>query len=118
MSFTECMNDKGLPVPSLDSLGDLWDFIDNLHQAWEASGGESDTTLTALVTIGAVTGIDETIIAAAGAVTVGVYLAACITCLAAMPIDLLRDLFSKVELPDYAAQQFASLGVDPSSKAA
>ena len=117
MSFTECMHDKGLPVPSPDSLDDFVEFIDNLHQAWEASGGEADTTLAALVAIGAVTGIDETILAAAGTVAVGVYIAACIACLASTPIDLLRDLFKKIELPDFMGQQFASLGIDLSDQA-
>ncbi len=117
MSFTECMHDKGLPVPNLDGLDEFVEFIDNLHQAWDAAGGEADTTLAALVALGAVTGVDETILAAAGTVAVGFYIAACITCLASTPIDLLRDLFSKVELPSFMGQQFATLGVNLTDEA-
>src|SRR5260370_38063529 len=110
------MDDKGLPVPSPDNRYDFVELIDNLHQAWEASGGEADTTLAALVAIGAVTGIDETILAAAGTVAVGVYIAACIACLASTPIDLLRDLFKKIDAPDFLGQRFSRLGIDLSEQ--
>lgn len=80
--FSNCMSSNGLPTPSgvFDSLSDMSEFLHELHTAWEGAGGEEETTLAALVALGAVTGIDETVLAGAGAVTVGAYLAACLAC--------------------------------------
>jgi Fe-S cluster biogenesis protein NfuA len=91
MSFTDnfnsCMSSSGLPTPSqvFDSVTDAVEFLEQLHTAWEAAGGDEEMTLAALAaTAGAATGIDEgvlAILATAGAVTVAAYLGACAGCL-------------------------------------
>jgi hypothetical protein len=74
-----------LPTPGaiLDSAGEVAEFMHNLHQAWEAAGGEVELTLGALAALGAATGIDEgvlAVLAEAAEVTVLAYLAACASC--------------------------------------
>ncbi len=115
MGFGDCMQSSGLPVPSVDSLNDAKEFIENLHQAWEAAGGEMEMTMTALLALGAITGIDEEAVAAVATVTVSAYIAACISCLAAAGVDALKQLFASSPPPDFMSQQLASLGVDLSS---
>ncbi len=115
MSFGDCMQSSGLPVPSVDSLNDAKEFIENLHQAWEAAGGEMEMTMTALLALGAITGIDEGTVAAAAAVTVSAYIGACIGCLAAAGVEALKDLFASNPPQDFMSQQLASLGIDLSS---
>ena len=82
MSFsddlTSCMSP--LPAPTVEGADELMEFLDQLHSAWESSGGDEETLLTALVAAGAVTGIDEAALATAGAVTVAGYLSALIAC--------------------------------------
>jgi len=115
MSFVDCMQSSGLPVPSVDSLNDAKELIENLHQAWEAAGGEMDMTLTALLAAGAITGIDEGAVAAVAAVTVSAYIGACIGCLAAAGVEALKQLFASNPPQDFMSQQLASLGIDLSS---
>ena len=115
MSFGDCMRSAGLPVPSIDGLNEAKEFIENLHQAWEAAGGEADTTLAALLAVGAVTGIDEAAVAGAAAVTVSFYIGACIGCLAAAGVEALKDLFASNPPQDFMAEQLASLGIDLTS---
>ncbi len=115
MSFSDCMKSSGLPVPSVDGLNEAKEFIENLHQAWEAAGGEMEMTLAALLAVGAVTGIDEEAVAAVAAVTVSAYIGACIGCLAAAGIEALKGLFASNPPQDFMSQQLASLGFDLST---
>src|SRR5262249_12800230 len=82
MSFsddlTSCMSP--LPAPTVEGANELMEFLDQLHSAWESSGGDEEMLLTALVAAGAVTGIDEAALATAGTVTVVAYLAALVAC--------------------------------------
>jgi NADH dehydrogenase FAD-containing subunit len=80
--FASCLSPLPTPGQLGDSLSDLLEFLHKLHSAWEASGGDDEMLLTALVAGGAL-GIDEataSALAAAAGVTVVAYLAACISC--------------------------------------
>jgi hypothetical protein len=84
--FSSCMDSRGLPTPSqvFDSVSDALEFLHQLHDAWESAGGDEEMTLAALAALGAAAGIDEgvlTILGAAGAATVSVYLSSCFMCL-------------------------------------
>jgi len=112
------MRSSGLPAPTVEGLNDAKELIENLHQAWEAAGGEVEMTLTALLALGAITGIDEEAVAAVAAVTVSAYIGACIGCLAAAGIEALKDLFASNPPQDFMSEQLASLGFDLSTTAA
>jgi len=74
-----------LPVPSLDSGAEALELLHNLHQAWEASGGDAET-VAGLVAAGALVGVDEAALAVLGAVaeaTVVAYSAALAACVVA-----------------------------------
>jgi hypothetical protein len=71
-----------LPAPNSEGMDELIEFLDQLHSAWENSGGEADTTIMALVAAGAVVGIDEAALAAAGAATVLTYITSLTLCAA------------------------------------
>jgi len=114
------MSSNGLPVITLDDLNEVKEFIEEIHQAWEAAGGDEEMTLAGLAALGAATGIDEgvlTAFAAAGAVTVAAYIAGCIACLASAGIDALKSLFAASAPPDFMAQKLADLGVNLSGSA-
>jgi hypothetical protein len=106
---------NGLPVPTIETLNEAKDFIENLHQGWEAAGGELEMTIGALVALGATTGIDEGILAVLGeiaAVTVAAYISACVGCLAVADIDTLRDLFASNPPQQFMLEQLALNGID------
>jgi hypothetical protein len=76
-----------LPTPSelVADANEAAEFLEQLHQAWENAGGDEEMLLSALVALGAATGIDEAalgVLAEAGTVTVTAYLSACVACLA------------------------------------
>jgi hypothetical protein len=113
-AFNACMSTNGLPTPRqvVDSAGDLLEFLHQLHTASEAAGADEEMTIGALIAAGAVTGIDETVLAALGAaaaITVGAYISACAACaVSAATPDILGPLLAEAE-PD-VQQQFAQLG--------
>jgi hypothetical protein len=83
--FSSCMSSNSLPSPGdiADSVGDLLEFVDKLHTAWESAGGDDEMLIGGLVALGAATGIDEAVLAALGeaaSVTVLAYIAACVAC--------------------------------------
>jgi hypothetical protein len=112
--WAQCMRSNGMPVITLDDLSDVKEFIEEIHSAWENSGGDEEMTLAGLAALGAATGIDEgvlTALAAAGAVTVVAYIAGCISCLASAGLDALKDLFAESPPQSFMSDQLASLGV-------
>lgn len=118
MSFSDdwaqCMRSNGMPVITLDNLGEIKEFIENVHQAWENSGGETEMTLAALAAAGAATGLDEAVLEVLGTaaeITVVAYIAGCVSCLAAVGADALRDLFAQNAPQPFLTQQLADLGV-------
>ena len=98
MSFsddlTSCM--APLPAPTVEGVDELMEFLDKLHSSWEASGGDDEMLLTALVAAGAVTGIDEAALATAGTVTVVAYLAALVACSVSI---LASDVWDEITSP-------------------
>jgi hypothetical protein len=96
--FAACMSP--LPVPSLEGAAQVAEFLEQVHNAWESAGGETEMLVAALVAAGAVTGIDEAALAAAGEATVTAYLAACAACLARV---LASDIWSLVASSDTSA---------------
>jgi hypothetical protein len=98
--FASCMSPLPTPGDIFDSFDDVTDFMHQLHQAWENAGGEAETTLGAIAALGAVTGLDEVVLAAfatAGSVTVLGYLAACAGCLVVATGSSIWDLISSAE---------------------
>ena len=113
--YMACMRSNGLPVPTLETLNEAKDFIENLHQAWEAAGGEVEMTIGALVALGAVTGIDEEILGALGqaaAVTVAAYIGACVGCLAVAGIESLQQFFASNPPQGFLQQALAQNGIN------
>lgn len=98
MSFTSdleaCMSP--LPAPSVDGMEDLVEFLHQVHNAWESAGGEEETLVAGLVAAGAVTGIDEAALAAAGTVTVAAYVGAVAGCVTAI---LAGDVWDWIAAP-------------------
>jgi hypothetical protein len=115
LNFTNCMRGRGLPLPTVDSLNEAKDFIEQLHSAWEAAGGEAEITIAALVALGAATGVDETFLAALGgaaAITVSAYLGACFGCFAAVGVGQLRQLFAENPPQPFMVDRLGQLGID------
>lgn len=107
MSFSDdinkCMSSSGLATPgsAFDSLSDALEFLDELHTSWENSGGDEETTLGVLITLGAFTGVDEAaagtaavVAAGAAAITVGAYLTACFACVVSVAGSAIWDEIS------------------------
>ncbi|HEX5283574.1 MAG TPA: hypothetical protein VFW30_05600 [Bryocella sp.] len=88
-----------LPTPGdfLDSADDFVEWLEQLHSAWENSGGDEEALMVTLITAGAITGIDETAVAALAGVTVLAYIAACATCLASATASAIWDLISSTD---------------------
>ena len=113
--FTACMRGNGLPVPTMESLNEAKEFIENLHQAWEAAGGEAEMTIGALIALGAATGIDEGVLVVLGeaaAITLAAYIGACVGCLAVAGIEKLREVFASNPPQPFILEQLAQQGID------
>jgi hypothetical protein len=81
--FRACMSPLPTPDGLLQTLGDVLEFIERLHNAIEASGGDVEVTLGAVAALGAAAGIDEAVLgvaAEAAQVTVMAYIGACAGC--------------------------------------
>jgi hypothetical protein len=100
-NFSGCLSSSGLPTPSevFDSAGEVLEWLEQLHSAWENAGGDEEMLLSGLVAAGAVTGIDEGVVATAAAVTVSAYLAACAGCLVGAAGQSIWDALSAVAAP-------------------
>lgn len=113
MSFSDdlqsCMNP--FPVPFLSSGDEALEFLHQIHQAWEAAGGEMDVAMEALIAAGAVVGLDEAAIGALAGATVATYLAALAGCAASAAGSYVWNLIASADsyvaplLQDAAAQQ-------------
>lgn len=81
--FKACLAPLPTPAEALDTLADIMEFIEKLHGAFEAAGGEAEVTLAAAATVGAAAGVDEAVLevaATAGETAITVYIAACAGC--------------------------------------
>jgi hypothetical protein len=107
MSFssdlTSCMSP--LPAPTVEGVEDFVEWIHQVHNAWESSGGESETLLAGLVAAGAVTGIDEAALAAAGAATVMAYLAVATGCMVSVLAGSVWDVITAPVTPVWLQSQ-------------
>jgi hypothetical protein len=110
MAFSDCLTScmSPLPAPTVEGAEDVADFLHQLHSAWENSGGESEMLVSGLVAAGAVTGIDEAALATAGALTVGVYIAALTACLTTCLASSVWDLISAPITPSWLAAQLTA----------
>ena len=119
--FKSCMSSNGLPVPTVEDLNQAKEIIEQVHQAWEAAGGDEQMTIAALVALGAATGVDEEVLAAlatAGAITVGAYIAACVGCMASAGVDQLKQLFASNPPQQFMTDLLAQNGIDLADTAA
>jgi len=93
-----------LPAPTVDGMSELVEFLHQLHSAWENAGGDEETLVTALVAAGAVTGIDEAALAAAGELTVAAYVGALAGCITAVLATDVWDWISSSSTEDWLQQ--------------
>src|SRR5436309_3221638 len=110
MSFSDdlgsCMSP--LPAPTVDGVEEVMEWLHELHTAWEASGGETEMLLTGLVAAGAVTGIDEAALGTAGALTVGVYIAALTACIVTTLGPSIWDALTAPAIPSWLLSQLTA----------
>jgi hypothetical protein len=83
--FRWCMTAAGVPLPSevADDGAEMLRQLGDLKDAWENAGGDIDMTLGALAALGAEIGIDATMLAEAGALSVAAYVGAYTGCVIA-----------------------------------
>jgi len=113
-NWKQCMNGSGLPVPSVEDANQALEFVHQLHDAWEAAGGDEEMTIGALVAAGALTGVDEATLEVLGLVAqvaVTVYVAACVACLASQALDYLKGRFASNNLPEFMVAALDNQGV-------
>jgi hypothetical protein len=80
--FDSCLSPLPPPSGVVDSVGDLLEFLERLHTAWEQSGGNDEMLLVALAaTVPELAGVAEAA-ADAATVTVIAYALACAGCAA------------------------------------
>jgi len=91
------MNPLPTPGDVLDSADDFLEWLEKLHSAWENAGGDEEMLMAALIAAGAVTGIDETAVAALAGVTVLAYISACAGCLVVAAGSSIWDLISSTD---------------------
>lgn len=78
--FTNCLRPLPAPTQILASADDVTNALVSIARAWRAAGGTNDILLQTLIVVGAVTGVDEAVLAAAGGATVVAYIASCAAC--------------------------------------
>jgi predicted lysophospholipase L1 biosynthesis ABC-type transport system permease subunit len=67
-------------VQIAQNASDIASALSRIWRAWRDSGGTSGFLLQTLVATGAIVGIDEGVLAAAGAITVVAYISSCASC--------------------------------------
>jgi|SRR6478609_6808470 len=107
VEFSNCMHGSGLPTPAetLETAGEVIEFLDELHNVAELSGGVE-------ITLGALEAAGFTAFGAsladpafdAAAITVAFYVGACAGCLVGASASTIADWLSQVEpSPDVRA---------------
>ena len=114
MGFSDCFSScmSPLPVPNVDGLNEALEFLHKLHDAWENAGGNEELLLSGLVAAGAVTGIDEAALAAAGGVTVLAYIALCVGCAAGCAGASIWDAIASSDTPDWLQSELTTAAND------
>lgn len=95
--FKSCLSPLPAPGDFLDSAEKFVDWLEELHSAWENSGGDDEMLMTALIAAGAVTGIDEAALATLAGVTVLTYIAACAAALVCAVGSTIWSLISSTD---------------------
>lgn len=78
--FSKCLSPLPTPAALIANSSDVTNSLISIARAWRAAGGTNDILLQTLVAIGAVTGIDEAALTAAGGVAVVTYISLCASC--------------------------------------
>lgn len=118
--WERCMKKVGFPVPTAETPSEALEFLHQLHTAWEAAGGDNEMIIGVLMAPGAAAAINEDAIIVLGAianVAVIVYVNQCISCLTAVAIKDLKDLFATNDLPDFVVAELENQGVDLENEA-
>jgi hypothetical protein len=114
-SWKQCMQANSLPVPDLETANEALEFLHKLHDAWENAGGEAELTIGALLVAGALAGTIGAgaleVLGEVAAVTVTLYLSACIACMGSVAIDDLKNLFASGQMPDFVVAELESQGI-------
>lgn len=95
--FASCLYPLPAPGDFLDTAGEFVEWLEQLHSAWENSGGNEEALMVTLITAGAITGIDEAGLTALAGVTVLTYIGACAACLASATASAVWDLISSTD---------------------
>ena len=114
-AWVGCMQGSGFPVPDVQTVNEAVEFIEEIHSAWENTGGDEQLLVGALITGGAIVGVDEAALAVLGAVAevaVLTYLSACMSCLGSTAFDELKGLFAAGKLPAFVLSQLDTNGID------
>lgn len=78
--FTRCLAPFPPPAQIMRSGLDVAPALSRIWRAWRDAGGSAGLLLQTIVAAGAVLGIDEAALAAAGAITVATYITSCAVC--------------------------------------
>ena len=114
-ALAQCMRDKALPAPNVETAREVLEFLDKLHSAWENAGSSETLTVGELIASGALAGASEDamlVLGLAAGAAVQVYITACLFCLASGAIGALKDLLARGELPDFVVAELDKQGID------
>lgn len=106
-NWKQCMQGNGLPIPKVEDATEALHFLEQLHQAWENSGGEVEMTIGALASAGGA-GLSEEVLIAIGVaadVVIVLYINQGIGCLSSVALDELKRLFADNELPEFVVAE-------------
>jgi hypothetical protein len=113
--WASCMRGNGFPVVDAKSVGEALEFVESIHSAWEKAGGDEKVTIGALIAAGAFAGLEKGALAILGEATAAVFVAyyiACITCMASVALQDLKNLVSLGKVPDFVVADLESQGID------
>ena len=80
VDFAHCLSPFPTPAALITGAFDVAPALSRIWRAWADTGASASMLLQTLVSVGAVAGIDEAALAAAGSITVVAYIARCAAC--------------------------------------
>jgi hypothetical protein len=109
MSFNDdvasCMSP--LPAPTIDGVEEFGEWLHEVFNAFENSGGEAEGLMVTLVAAGAVSGLSEAAFAAVGTATVLSYLAVATGCMVKAAAPDIWHLITDPATPPWLQAQLA-----------
>jgi hypothetical protein len=109
------MQSNNFPVIDAETVEEAVEFVEDIHSKWEKAGGDKEVTIGALIAAGAFVGVGPEALKALNAAAKIVFLAyvtACISCMASVAVDDLKQLFSAGKLQDFFVAELSNENVD------